>query len=441
MTPKPLSTRKQYASGQVEITASGWVDGSSEIPWETLRDADRVDVAVVGAGLTGSSLALHLAAGGAEVALLDAGVPGSGASGRNAGHVVPIRDLDKALATLPDQGERWLDLMRNGASEVFAMAEEHEIACVAAPNGYIQAAHRRAAVGAARRKVDRWAARGYDVGYVDGTELAELTGTDAFHGAVLCSTGGSFNPYRFTQGLAVAAQRHGAAVFADSAVHRISPRGNEWRVETPEGALTAERVVVCTNGYTTDVIPALNRAWCPLVAYVLVSNPLPLEVASTILPTGRALSLFPTGLHPTMIDEYGRIVTSLLVSSVAPHSSAGPLRLLRRWLRRTFPQTSGIEILAERYWTGAMAWSVDELPRLYEIGPGVLALTCMSGEGNVPAPILGRHLAEALIAGRPTDLALPVQSPEPVRFRHRYDITLRRIGVPALVAAETLNLY
>ena len=83
----------------------------------------------------------------------------------------------------------------------------------------------------------------------------------------------------------------------------------------------------------------------------------------------------------------------------------------------------------------------DELPRIFEAAPGLLALTCFSGEGNVLAPLLGRHLAEALVKDDLGELALPVQAPSVPRWRGRYDFTLRKVGVPALVAAERLGLY
>jgi len=48
----------------------------------------RANVAIVGAGFTGLSAALHLAEGGARVVVIDARQPGWGASGRNGGQVI-----------------------------------------------------------------------------------------------------------------------------------------------------------------------------------------------------------------------------------------------------------------------------------------------------------------------------------------------------------------
>src|SRR5262245_6578467 len=63
-------------------------------------DGDRsVSVAIVGAGFTGLSAALHLAEAGVDVAVLEAHEPGWGASGRNGGQVNP------GLKPDPDQVE------------------------------------------------------------------------------------------------------------------------------------------------------------------------------------------------------------------------------------------------------------------------------------------------------------------------------------------------
>ncbi len=54
-----------------------------------LHETTSTDVVVVGAGILGLSLTLHLAEQGVGVVLIDAEEPGFGASGRNTGFVVP----------------------------------------------------------------------------------------------------------------------------------------------------------------------------------------------------------------------------------------------------------------------------------------------------------------------------------------------------------------
>jgi glycine/D-amino acid oxidase-like deaminating enzyme len=435
------SERSLYRTGWVDVSRSAWPLGAPPLDLPHLEGDHTADVAVVGAGLAGSSLALHLSEAGADVALLEAKVPGWGASGRNAGHVVPYRDLDRAFAALPDRGEGWLELFREGQDIVYRIAEKYDIDCDAVQGGYLQVAHRDSLVTAAEMKAEKWAKRGYDIRYADRVEVAKLTGSQHFHGGTLAEKGGRVNPYRFTRGMVSAAIRAGARVFEHSAADSIRGEGPRWRVQTAGGCVVADRVVVCTNGYTAGLLPELERAWCPLSVFAIALKPLPEGLRTSLIPSGASISQFPTGFHPTLIDEHGRIVSSLLTNVLRPQSSTASLRWLTRWLHRVFPSTRDVPLAVDAYWTGSTAWSTDELPRIFEVGPGLLALMCFSGEGNVPAPLLGRHLAQALTADDLRQLVLPVQPPSVPRLRGRYDLGLRRFAVPALRLAERMGLF
>lgn len=66
----------------------------SVVPTPALSESVKVDVAIIGAGYTGLSTALHLAERGVSVCVLEANEPGWGASGRNGGQVNPTLKYD-----------------------------------------------------------------------------------------------------------------------------------------------------------------------------------------------------------------------------------------------------------------------------------------------------------------------------------------------------------
>ena len=93
-----------------------------------LRGEERADVCVIGGGFTGLSAALHAAEGGASVALLEAGLVGSGASGRNGGQVIPGLKLDprELAATFgTERGARLTELVGGAADLVFDLVRRH----------------------------------------------------------------------------------------------------------------------------------------------------------------------------------------------------------------------------------------------------------------------------------------------------------------------------
>ena len=67
-----------------------WSDTAIAPPETPPLTSDRkTSVAVIGAGFTGLSSALHLAEAGVDTVVVEAEAPGFGASGRNNGQVVP----------------------------------------------------------------------------------------------------------------------------------------------------------------------------------------------------------------------------------------------------------------------------------------------------------------------------------------------------------------
>lgn len=440
--PGMTRAREMYDKGVVPIDLSGWTTPRSVMPaFDSLqRDLD-TDVAVVGAGLAGASLALHLAQAGIGVGVLEARQPGWGASGRNAGHVLPVlKDLE-VFRQFPDRGRKFLELFRQHRSIVFDLASKHDIDCDAAPSGYLNVMRSKGAFqDFSEQAAQLEREQGLKVERLGASDVQRLTGSAYYPYGVLFKAGGRVNPYLFTNGMVSAAARHGAAVFGESEALALARSGNRWRVETAGGSVTADRVVFCTNAYPTDIIPEFADSFYPLTAYALSTRPLSQAAREIVMPSGATLAQVPVDLNPFIVDGEGRIVTSSIPSVSTPEDAAWHFANHLAWIHRTWPETKDLEIELETYWTGRVALRDRDFPGVFEVRPGVFGLMHFNAWGNLMAPLMGMLLAEALASDRMDQLPFPLEKPQAVEDRNKQSFRIRTLMIPAARMGQKVGI-
>ncbi|MSO93842.1 MAG: FAD-binding oxidoreductase [Rhodospirillales bacterium] len=379
-----------------------------------LEGETRVDVAVIGGGYTGLSAALHLAEAGAKVAVLEAREPGWGASGRNGGQVIPGLKYDPdelAVRMGPVAGERLAVAAGGSADLVFDLVHRHAIECEAERSGWIHACHSPVALRRAERRAAQWQRRGVAIRGLDRKGIAELLGTSEYVGGVLDPRGGKLQPLSYARGLARAAIALGARLHARSPARSLTRTGRDWRVATDAGALLAAKVILATNAYTDDLWPGLKRSVFPLQSLQIATAPLGENVRRSILPKGHVVSDTRRLLLYFRQDGRGRLI-------VGGRGTAGERILGRhvayveRAMRRLFPQVAGAP--SEFVWAGHVAVTIDQLPHLHDLAPGVVAALGYNGRGVAMATLLGKLAAERALKGAAADTPFPVTALRPV---------------------------
>jgi glycine/D-amino acid oxidase-like deaminating enzyme len=439
----PSARFADYEAGEVAIEHSGWRPEQRLATHKPLTDDVDTDVVVIGAGLAGASLSLHLAELGVGVVTLEARQPGNGASGRNAGHAQTFLDNLEPLNAWGDRGQRFAAFFMEHRDIVFDLCARHGIDGDAVKSGMVEAAFRPHA--ALARKAALWKGFGYDVDIITADSLRELLGTGKYGYGIHWREGGRVNPYLFTNGMISAAVRHGARVFGDSPVIGCHREGQRWCVRTARGSVRAQRIVICTNGHAGNPFyPELARTQYPLVACGMASKPLSPELLQIINPGRVAMTQYPTGLYPMVIDGRNRLVTATIPHPRRAHEAKTYFDYFLRYLHRTYPQTRDFDIGLGAYWTGITANSSSvyhaDYPKLYQVDDGVLALMNLGTWGNVMGPQLGLSLAQALANECPDDCVLPLEKPEPVRFQRLFEFKTRHLMIPVARVIDRINL-
>ncbi len=372
------------------------------------------EVAVVGGGFTGLSAALHLAERGIAVTVLEAAEPGFGASGRNGGQVIPglKEDPSALLARFGETvGGRLVELASGTADFVFDLVRRHGLDCEAHQDGWILGAHTPAMLETMARRVAEWQALGAPVELLDATRAAALLGCRGYAGGLLDRRGGRLQPLAYARALARAALGLGARIHGATPVTALSQEGGRWRLATPGGSLTARRVLLATNGYTDGLWPGLQRSIIPVMSYQAATAPLSDNLRRTILPEGHVVSDSRRLLAYYRLDAAGRLV---LGGRGRFNESDDPSDYIhiRNRLKELFPQLG--EPRWEYFWGGKVALTLDHLPHVHELAPGLAAALGYNGRGVAMSSRLGAVMAE-WAAGRPaSELPLPASPLKPI---------------------------
>ncbi len=394
-----------------------------------LQGDRRADACVIGGGFTGLSAALHLAEAGVDTVLVEAAHPGFGASGRNHGQVVPgysKHSPDQIAAKFgKERGEAMNQWVQDSAALVFDLIRRHGIDCDAIQKGWLMPAHNAARLAVARQKHDQWAARGAPVEFLDRSRTADLTGSPHYIGAWMHRGGGNIQPLGYTRGLARAAQKAGAVIHAASPALAVERHGGAWRVKTPGGTVTAEKVVLATNAYVNDLWPALAKSFVPVRLFQSATTPLSDNIARSILPQGHSISDSRRVLWSFRKDRDGRVV-----AGAAPVFTFDIRRrvatMVAGHIKTVFPQVG--EISLEHIWDGRIAVTTDRLPHLHDVAEGLHAGLGYSGRGIAMATGMGKLLAERVLGTPLAELPVPASPLRPLPL-HALSIPIARLTI------------
>jgi len=387
---------------------------------------------VIGAGMTGTAAALHLAERGYRVRVLEEHTTGFGASGRSGGQLIAgfAAGLEPIRAQLsPTEVKAYWDLGEEAVTLVRDLIQRHAIACDFAP-GHIDVALKRRQVAELEEMAEEWGQLGYK-----GLEMWDRATTQArvasprYVGALYDPGGGHLHPLNYTLGLAAAAERAGAIVHEATPMIGFEETADGVSVRTPQGAVRARWLILCGNAYLWRRVPGMGSRIMPVGTYIVGTAPLGEERARALIPGNEGVSdvNFVLNYFRRSSDHRMLFGGRVSYSRVEPASVA---KAMRRTMIGAFPDLADVPV--EHAWGGYVAITVNRLPHFGRLGARTLFAQGFSGHGVGLTSLAGRLMAE-VVAGQEERFDLFA------RIRHLPFPGGRRLRTPLLVAAMAVH--
>jgi glycine/D-amino acid oxidase-like deaminating enzyme len=398
-----------------------------------------VDVAIVGAGLTGLWTAHHLAVADRtlRIAVLERETVGYGASGRNGGWCSAL--LPGSIGRLVaahgrDAAIRMVRAMHETVDDVGRTTAAEGIDCDFEKGGTLHLvrseAQRDRAVAALREHADLGFGDDHHRWLSEGAAHDRCAAT-ALLGAVHTPHCAAVHPGKLVHGLAAAVARRGVAIHEHTPVTSIAPR----RVTTTSGTVSADVVVRATEAWSVTFREA-HRELLPLYSMMIATEPLPDDVWAQIGLADRAT--FDDGRHVIIYGQRTADGRLAFGGRGAPYHFGSAIRpdfdtdervraLLTRSMRDLFPCLDGVAVT--HHWGGPLGVPRDWRSSVrFDRGSGMASAGGFAGDGVATAHLAGRILAD-LVTGSSSEITgLPLVGHAPRRWEPE---PLRWVGVRA----------
>ncbi|MFI5396533.1 MAG: NAD(P)/FAD-dependent oxidoreductase [Candidatus Binatia bacterium] len=392
-----------------------------------------VDVAIIGGGFTGLSTAYNLRRddSGVKVAVLESEVIGYGASGRNGGFSMTLFGLEPAITKLFFGQQRTVEAQRymeRAVDYVDALIKEHNIQSDYWFPGFLRVA---TTPGYAKRiQHDLQILSDMGIGgvtWIDADQVRAEVNSPLFLGAWWEPRSGLLNPAKQVRELKRVAQQFGAVVYERTPVTEIQ-RGPRFKLRTPGGVVTADKIVLATNAYS-HLIPDLRSKQSPAFTHMVVTEPLTAQQLGTIgwrnrqgIEDARNLVHYFRLTIDNRLAMGGSDVSLSYGRDLDRDLNARVFADLEHDVVRLFPGLTGVRFTHR--WGGPVSVPTQMVPDIGQLGDAraLYSLGCM-GHGVSLTHLNGRTLAD-LLCGRKTDLTsvwfvnrrtIP-WPPEPLRF-------------------------
>ncbi len=359
----------------------------------------KVNVLVIGGGISGLSIAYTLARRGVrDILVVDAGYVGSGSTGRCATGIRASFSSEEHIVLMKESIELWKELSRPEELGRYGLYFDQ--------GGYVWIASKDESVELFKKLVNLHNSLGVPTRLVSPEELKEIVPpvrADDARAALYDPTAGKSYVFDTIHAYLTACRKLGVKVMAFTPVRKLVASGGRVKAaETGKGVVEADTFVVAAGSGSRELMKSVG------VDLPLKNLPRHAMITEAFKPAFKPLVIdWDSSGAPYIVQtKEGNFIIGREVEE-EPEQSLRSVRVdyvpravspIARW----FPWIRRIRVL--RYWIGYYVTSPDHHPiygPIYEYENVYLACG-YSGHGYMLGPVTGKIIAEWMLDGRPS---------------------------------------
>ncbi|MGH6638386.1 MAG: NAD(P)/FAD-dependent oxidoreductase [Polaromonas sp.] len=368
-------------------------------PSPALARSVKADWLVIGAGYAGLGAARRLAElrPNDSIVVVDAGIVGENASGRNSGFAIDLpHNVGSSLAEL-EKAVNYKRLLQAGTDSLEKTVREHSIDCQWSRRGkYHCAVSEDVAEQTITHHVDELKAMGEAYEVLDKRQLAKRLGTSYFHTGIYTPGCVLMNPAALTRGLADTLPPN-VTVYENSPVLELD-FGSPVRARTDRGEITASQVIVANNGFAQQ-FGLLSNKMFPMVTFASLTPPLTKEQQTRLAAEGE-WGVTPanavTGATMRYTQDHRILIRQEFVYAPAFRVSHAVRERARLRHKRVFDARFPMlpEVQMQHFWMGTVMITRNGAPGWGRVAPNAYLSVGCNGVGVVKQTIAGSLLGD-----------------------------------------------
>ncbi|MEM1231015.1 MAG: FAD-dependent oxidoreductase [Pseudomonadota bacterium] len=376
----------------------------------SLQGACSTDLLIVGAGFTGlwAALCALQANPSRAVTIIEASHVAAGASGRPGAIVSTsvMHGLANAVRLYPEDIGALETLGQENMRGFRQALVDYGIDCDPHWGGELTVAIGEEALPAIREEYDLQRRYGHDVTLLDGQGVRSQLDSPLFSGGVWATSQcGTVHPGKLASGLRDAVLALGATLFENTPLTGVRRRGGRIEVATPEGVVSANRVLLATNAFAAGERRIRHRV-VMVRDRVLATAPLTdTQLARIGWRERQGVYDTRTQLNYMRLTRDNRIVFGGRLGygwdagMPATDRTAAPYERLAQAFARTFPQLDDVPF--DFAWSGPIAMTTRMAVHFQRYLDGAMVFAGGYSGFGVSASRFGARLALALLDDEP----------------------------------------